>query len=55
MVGWDACRALPPDQAGFAEGWALERQFAPQMEETERDRKYDRWSRAVKATLAMGG
>lgn len=46
---------LYPDQAGFAEGWALERQFAPQMEETERDRKYDRWSRAVKATLAMGG
>jgi glycerol kinase len=46
---------LYPDQEGFAQAWALERQFAPGMAEDTRAEKYERWSRAVKATLQMGG
>ncbi|MFY0633042.1 MAG: glycerol kinase GlpK [Vannielia sp.] len=42
-----------PDQAGFAETWALDRSFAPQMPEAEREEKYARWRRAVKATLSF--
>ncbi len=42
---------LYPDQAGFAERWALDRQFAPAMQDDERDRRYEGWRRAVRATL----
>ncbi|WP_227268611.1 glycerol kinase GlpK [Roseobacter weihaiensis] len=42
---------LYPDQAGFAKSWALEKTFAPQMEEATRDMKYRAWKRAVEATL----
>ncbi|MCO6381818.1 glycerol kinase GlpK [Oceanicola sp. 502str15] len=42
-----------PDQVGFAETWALDRSFAPQMPEAEREEKYARWRRAVKATLSF--
>ena len=43
---------LYPDQAGFAENWALDRSFAPAMEDDERARLYDGWKRAV--TAAQG-
>ncbi|MGI3163735.1 glycerol kinase GlpK [Pseudooceanicola sp. 200-1SW] len=43
---------LYPDQAGFAEIWALERSFAPAMAEEERARLYDGWKRAVGAAQA---
>ena len=45
---------LYPDQAGFAQSWALERKFTAQMSDEERAEKYSRWGRAVQATLQMG-
>ena len=44
---------LYPGQAEFAETWALERQFLPQMAAAERKAKTDAWKRAVEATLAF--
>lgn len=44
---------LYPGQAEFAATWALERQFLPTMEATERKAKTDAWKRAVEATLAF--
>ena len=41
-----------PCQDGFAESWALERRFAPAMDEDTRAAKYARWQRAVQATIA---
>ncbi len=42
-----------PDQAGFAQSWALERRFEPTMDSADRDAKYARWKKAVTATLAV--
>ena len=42
-----------PDQAGFAETWALGRQFTPQMEADVRDAAYARWKRAVEAVIGV--
>ncbi|WP_375688425.1 glycerol kinase GlpK [Pseudooceanicola sp. LIPI14-2-Ac024] len=42
-----------PDMAGFAEGWALERSFAPAMAEDARSGKYAAWKRAVAAAQAF--
>ncbi len=44
---------LYPDAAGFADKWALERRFAPTMDEGQRQEKYQRWQKAVAATLAV--
>ena len=44
---------LYPDAEGFARTWALDRQFAPVMDETRRAAKYARWKRAVAATLSV--
>ncbi len=44
---------LYPDQAGFAKGWALDRQFTPAMDEPTRAARYARWGRAVQATLSV--
>ncbi len=44
---------LYPDQAGFAEAWALERTFAPAMKAADRDARYAAWKRAVAATLSV--
>jgi glycerol kinase len=44
---------LYPDAAGFAETWALERRFAPRMDEATRAARYARWQRAVQATLRV--
>jgi glycerol kinase len=42
-----------PAQDAFAETWALDRQFAPRMDAAERERRYARWTSAVKATMAF--
>ncbi len=44
---------LYPDQEGFAKGWELDRSFEPAMDEEVRTRKYDRWKRAVDATMRV--
>ncbi len=44
---------LYPDQSGFAEGWALERRFTPDMDAATRDAKYAAWKRAVTAAQAF--
>ncbi len=41
-----------PDQAGFAKSWALERRFAPQMDEATRTARYAGWKDAVHRTLS---
>ena len=40
------------DQAGFADTWALERSFAPQMDNDTRTRRYAGWKDAVARTLS---
>jgi glycerol kinase len=42
-----------PDQAGFADGWALDQRFEPAMDATTRDAKYAAWKRAVEATMSV--
>jgi len=42
-----------PDQAGFADAWALERRFEPDMAEDQRAARYGAWKRAVAATLSV--
>lgn len=42
-----------PDMAGFADTWALDRSFHPQMDESTRTEKYSAWKRAVAATMAV--
>ncbi len=44
-----------PDQKGFAERWALDRQFNPRMDEATRKRKFAGWRDAVKRTLTKRG
>ena len=43
-----------PAQAGFAQNWALDRRFEPQMDEQTRDRRYAGWKDAVRRTLLRG-
>jgi glycerol kinase len=42
-----------PEREEFAAGWALEHRFTPQMPAAVRERNYDRWRRAVAATIAV--
>ena len=42
-----------PDMEGFAQNWALERRFEPDMDEATRDRKYAGWKKAVAATMSV--
>ncbi|MBR3370659.1 MAG: glycerol kinase GlpK [Rhodobacteraceae bacterium] len=42
-----------PGMQEFAKGWAVERQFTPQMEDAPRKARYDRWKRAVGAVLGV--
>jgi glycerol kinase len=44
---------LCPEPAEFARHWALQRRFAPAMPNSVRDMKYERWKRAVAATMAF--
>ncbi|UTH44037.1 glycerol kinase GlpK [Loktanella salsilacus] len=46
---------LYPDQAGFAEKWALDRTFTPAMAPEDRAAKYHQWTLAVQATLIFAG
>ncbi len=41
-----------PGMEAFAQSWALERRFQPQMAATEADRLYAGWQKAVAATIA---
>ena len=41
-----------PDRAGFAETWALDRRFEPQMDAATRDARYAGWKDAVARTLS---
>ncbi|PVH28170.1 glycerol kinase GlpK [Pararhodobacter oceanensis] len=45
---------IMPDAKGFAQSWALERRFEPQMKSATRDARYAAWQRAVQATIAAG-
>ena len=42
-----------PGMTEFAQGWAVERQFTPAMDEADRTTRYARWQRAVQAVLAV--
>ena len=42
-----------PDQAGFAETWALDREFKPQLDTEAREAAYARWKRAVQAVIGV--
>jgi glycerol kinase len=44
---------LYPGLEEFAQTWALDRKFTPDMDEDTRARKYDAWKRAVNATLSF--
>jgi len=44
-----------PDQAGFAETWALDRRFTPEMSDDDREVGYARWQRAVQAVMSYSG
>jgi glycerol kinase len=37
----------------FAKSWALDRRFTPQMDAATRDAKYDRWGKAIAATMSV--
>ncbi|SFG23190.1 glycerol kinase [Palleronia marisminoris] len=51
LAGWQA--GVYPDMEGFADRWRLDRSFEPSMEDGDRERKYDRWKRAVDATMSV--
>lgn len=42
-----------PSQDEFAQSWARERRFEPQMDNADRDNRYGRWKRAVAATMSI--
>ena len=42
-----------PGQVGFAETWALDRQFTPQLDDDSRETAYARWKRAVQAVIGV--
>ncbi|MCK0142636.1 glycerol kinase GlpK [Aliiroseovarius sp. F20344] len=42
-----------PDQAGFAEAWALEHRFTPKMDANTRAARYAGWKDAVSRTLSQ--
>ncbi len=50
LAGWKA--GVWPDMQGFAERWALNRQFNPQMDAATRKRKLAGWRDAVRRTLS---
>ncbi|WP_370399372.1 glycerol kinase GlpK [Sulfitobacter sp. JB4-11] len=44
---------LYPGMEAFAESWAADRSFAPDMDDDLRDKRYAGWKRAVEATLSV--
>ena len=51
LAGLEA--GLCPAPEVFAQSWALDHRFTPQMAEAERVSRYGRWGRAVRATLSV--
>jgi glycerol kinase len=51
LAGLQAGLCGTPDE--FAKSWALNRRFAPAMDEATRAAKYARWGRAVAATMSI--
>ncbi len=51
LAGMQAGLCGGPEE--FAKSWALERRFAPGMEEAVREVKYARWKRAVAAAMSL--
>ena len=43
---------LYPDMEAFSANWALDRRFEPEMEDSERERRYAGWRDAVNRTLS---
>ena len=56
-VAWIAGNraGIYPDRDGFAETWALDRTFAPEMDCATRDARYAGWRDAVARTLSDHG
>ncbi|MGR3270059.1 glycerol kinase [Thalassococcus profundi] len=54
-VAWLAGQraGIYPDMEEFARGWALDRNFEPDMAEDKRAERYAAWQRAVQATMAF--
>ncbi|MEG3619537.1 glycerol kinase GlpK [Magnetovibrio sp. PR-2] len=50
LAGWKA--GICPDPEGFAQTWALERRFEPDMDSDVREAKYKGWQDAVRRTLS---
>jgi len=44
---------LYPDMQGFADNWAVEQTFTPDMSADLRQQRYDAWQRAVQATMSV--
>lgn len=44
---------LCPGPEEYAKAWRLDRRFDPKMSETERDRRYSAWQRAVQAVMSV--
>lgn len=42
-----------PSMTEFSQSWALQNRFTPSMDLTTRNTRYDRWKRAVQATMAV--
>ena len=42
-----------PDMDGFSAAWKRERRFDSKMERPQADRRYDKWRKAVQATLSV--
>tara|TARA_B100001093_G_scaffold17324_1_gene15781 strand:+ start:7147 stop:8634 length:1488 start_codon:yes stop_codon:yes gene_type:complete len=42
-----------PDQGNFSKNWTLDRRFAPDMDASKSDLKYQLWKKAVAATLSI--
>ncbi len=53
LAGWRAGTCGGPQD--FAKSWALQRRFAPAMAEADREARYARWQRAVRATMDFAG
>ena len=53
LAGWRAGVCGGP--AEFAKSWALQHRFTPAMAEADREARYARWQRAIKATMDFAG
>jgi glycerol kinase len=51
LAGWKA--GIWPDVEGFSRRWVLDRQFRPDMEKLQRQKKLRGWHNAVRRTLSV--